>query len=677
MDVKDRIKGLFQQAELFVFFFFLITALFLGDGKQPFVDVWFALGILMMYGVRYYQRGKLDLRSLPRLINFAWGALIFYYIILTPFSDSAGYSITATARLIEAYLVYMMFTTISSEKTTALFTKGLLFVGVVATLASFVFLLSPSLANFLPPMSLLYATYGHNHLADLLLFVFPVAIGLVEKKKNVPIIGLLVLFTIGMILTFARGAWVLLVLYLVFLYLRDKNLYLKKIVLVGAAVLVAVFLSLSLLSRNGASAVLAKKAPQLVRLIQKPSLLADGRWEYWRQAIEAIKERPLFGSGPGTFYLESKRLQKAPSSYSWFAHSFPLETMVEVGIVGLFVFIVLICFLFRNSARHPFFWGAVLVFIYSFYEFTLDYTVMWLLVWAALGALTKHNVQTPNRRKINVVACVGGLTTIALFYVSSIGSTAATVLGSQNPAFFLAPHSINTAKEFLEEQKEEEVVVRAATIEIINFFHKRDPEISFDLAKALPDEEEGKSRYFLNSIQLDSVNTEYYKDTIEYLEKRGDKKETVELLVKIIEVLSPNVIHDDPALLNVITENDVVDIILSRVGVWRQTNNPTLGLSKLFYLTGLDLLNVASDKTRLLWRLARDLSPEWSYFHIELASLESHMFADAVGAAATLRYCEGNINAAKHCRMFTKDNLPVVGSMMENIKSVPRITSGL
>jgi len=38
MNVKDRIKGLFQQAEFVVFFFFLTTSLFLGDGKQPFGD---------------------------------------------------------------------------------------------------------------------------------------------------------------------------------------------------------------------------------------------------------------------------------------------------------------------------------------------------------------------------------------------------------------------------------------------------------------------------------------------------------------------------------------------------------------------------------------------------------------------------------------------------------------
>jgi len=666
MNVKGLLHRAFQRAifitskniELAVFFFFLTTSLFLGDGKQAFVDVWWALGILIMYGARYYQRGKFDLQPLPRQIGLAWTALTLYYIILTPFSDSAGYSITATIRLIEAYLAYLMFYTISSDpfdklrvNFIKLFTKGLLFVGVVATLASFVFLLVPSWASFLPPMNLLYATYGHNHLADLLLLIFPLLIAQLQHKQSKLLWFLLIFFTVGILLTFARGAWLLLVFYLLFLAWRSKNVTVRRAGLSVAAVIVVTFLLVAL-----------RGIPT-----QKPSLLADGRWEYWRQAVEAIKERPLFGSGPGTFYLESKRLQAAPSSYSWFAHSFPLQITVETGMAGFSLFFILLYLVLRRVNANPLLWGTMLVFMYSFYEFTLDYISMWLLVWAALGVLIKHNVQRPTHLK----TVISALIVLALFYVSGVGSLGASVLGNKTIVFFLAPYDANITKGLLGEREEGGAVVKAATPVIVNFFHKRDPEISFALAKALPDEEEGKRRYFLNSIQLDSMNTGYYKDTIEYLEKQGDKKEMVKLLVKIIKALSPSVVHDDPALLKVITEKDVVDIIFSKVGVWRQTNNPTLGLSKILYFTGLDLLTVAPDKTRLLWRLTRDLSPEWSYFHIELASLESHAFVDNAGAAVTLRDCKKHINSAKHCGMFKADSLPFVGSMTENIKLAP------
>mgnify|MGYP001579160784 FL=1 len=367
MIVKGNIKRFLQQAlsvfqnngEVVIFFFFLLASLFLGDGKQPLVDVWWALGILTMYGARYYQRGKLDLQPLSRPTGFLWSALIVYFIILIPFSDSAGYSISATMRLIEGYLVYVMFHAVASEPrgnvSTAsplkgspvdLFARGLLFVGVVATSASFVFLLYPSFARLLPPMNLLYANYGHNHLADLLLFIFPVAIGLVEKKKNTWVFGALGLFSVGMLLTFARGAWVLLVFYLLFLVVGSKSQLIRRVGLSVAAASVAALLTVSLVSLRGApqgSGLMARLASQT----QKSSLLQDGRWEYWGQSIEAIKERPLFGSGPGTFYLESKRLQSRPNSWSWFAHSFPLQTTTEIGFVGTLIFLFLIYIMLR------------------------------------------------------------------------------------------------------------------------------------------------------------------------------------------------------------------------------------------------------------------------------------------------------------------------------------------
>ena len=512
MNVKEKIKGLFQQAELVIFFFFLITSLFLGDGKQPFVDVWWALGILMMCGTRYYQRGKLDCRPLPHPIGFAWMALLFYYVVVTPFSDSAGYSITATVRLIEAYLVYIMFATVSSERATSLFTKGLLFVGVVTTLASFVFFLVPSWVSFLPPMNLLYATHGHNHLAGLLLFVFPVAIGLVDRKRNVGTIGILVLFVIGLILTFARGVWVLLVLYLIFIYLKNKSPYLKKVALVGATILVVVFIALSLLSRNGVGTALTQKTPPLARLIQKPSLLADGRWEYWRQAVEAIKERPLFGSGPGTFYLQSKRLQAAPSSYSWFAHSLPLETVVEVGVVGFSLFLVLLYLVFRRANTNPLLWGTILVFMYSFYEFTLDYSSMWLLVWAALGVLTKHGAQTPIRLKINAGVPAAALGILVLFYLSAIGSLGASALDNKTLAFFLAPYNM-------------EIVKETRVLSVATAFHNANPEIYSMLIDSV-DDEELKQKNKERLIVLDPWSPSA-DDVAEYHLKRGawDKAE--------------------------------------------------------------------------------------------------------------------------------------------------------
>lgn len=632
-NMKKILELVRKHTELLVLFFFLTTSLFLGDGKQPFVDAWWALGILMMYGVRCYQRGKLDLRPLPRAVGWAWTALIVYYIILIPFSDSAGYSITTTIRLIEAYLVYLVFYTISSEKTVIMFTKGLLFVGVVATLASFVFLLSPSLAGFLPPMSLLYATYGHNHLADLLLFIFPIVIA--QQSWF-----LLILFTIGIMFTYARGVWLLLIFYLLFLVWKSKNIIMRRVSLFVAAATVGALLLVSL-----------RGIPT-----QKPSLLEDGRWEYWRQATEAIKERPFFGSGPGTFFLQSKRLQARPSSYSWFAHSAPLQIAVETGMVGLAIFLFPFWLIFRKSQPNPLLLGVGLVLVYSFYEFTLDYTVMWLLVWAALGTLTKHNTQDRNKSK----AVVAPLIILALFYASSIGSTMASVAGNQKLAFYLAPYDTNATKELLEKQK--------INPPLIMFFHRKNSEVLFAMAQKQPTDGVRCEQLIL----LDKKNNDVQQKCIRLLfdgEKNTEAAKALYLLA--LDIVPKEALWRlSPEDFTNIRFSEGIDYTALDESLF-SAQNKRYGLAKLMYAIGLQVIVDDPQLTKRLWLLARDTSPGWSYFYVELASLDAWVFRDAQSARRRLARCSELKDPRVHCLYVLTHTIPLVGSQKDSIAAIP------
>ncbi|MBI4065123.1 O-antigen ligase family protein [Candidatus Gottesmanbacteria bacterium] len=647
-----------ENTGLSIFFFFLTTSLFLGDGKQPFVDAWWALGILMMYGIRYYQRGKLDLRPLPRSIGYAWISLILYYIILIPFSDSAGYSITATIRLIEAYLVYVMFATISFEKTITLFTKGLLFVGVVATLASFVFLLAPSWTSFLPPMNLLYATYGHNHLADLLLFVFPVAIGVVEKKRTVVSVGLLALFTIGMLLTFARGAWILLVFYLLFLVWRSKNVIARKVGLFVAAVIITTFL---LVSFAGIPT-------------QKPSLLADGRWEYWRQAVEAIKERPLFGSGPGTFYLQSKRLQEAPASFSWFVHSFPLQLAVETGAVGFLIFAFLFYSLLRRiKTTSPLLTGAALVFAYGFYEFTLDYTVMWLLVLAALGALTEHRALASFRVRLNTISVAPALGVLILFYLSSVGSLGASILGYPKLAFLFAPHDENAVKVFLGKQKKKEVSEAGSYIPMITFYHRRHPDILMRFAQNYNDAQNTMAarEYYELAKYRDPYNEEYQRIREKFYLHTGEFWLFFNEYKSIIYEKHPD---QNPNSFNeiVFANEDIAEgpraMLNSQIQINSYSHDET---SINLFLLGFALVDTNPLATKQLFTVARDISPTWSYFHLALSSYYHYYEDQKELAQDVLKNCLRYEYAGDHCADVIKLSIPTLNEIKDYVLTMP------
>ena len=63
---------------------------------------------------------------------------------------------------------------------------------------------------------------------------------------------------------------------------------------------------------------------------------AHGRLGIWRAAVHTATDRPVLGSGAGTFLLASREHQRAEGRVpTRFAHDLPLETWVELGIGGV------------------------------------------------------------------------------------------------------------------------------------------------------------------------------------------------------------------------------------------------------------------------------------------------------------------------------------------------------
>ncbi|GEM_PF-721403 len=664
-----------KNSELAIFFFFLTISLFLGDGKQPFVDIWWALGILTMYGIRYYQRGRLDLRLLPRLIGFAWTTLILYYIVVTFFSDSVGYSITATVRLIEAYLLFVLFYTISSERLITLFTKGLIAVSVVAILASWIFIAFPSLAGFLPLMNLLYASYGHNHLADLLLPIFPLIIAQVQHKPSRWSWFLLFFYTAGTILTFARGAWLILIGYFVFVWTKnrkEKSPHFRILLLVVALVLVVVFSGISIYSSKLGSNETRPSwlPPSISRLIMKPSLQEDGRFEYWRQALIAIRERPWFGSGPGTFYLESKRLQAAPSSYSWFAHSFSLQTLVELGVVGFTIFVTVKLFILlsiwhRVHIKHSsenylsLAIGAALTILYGLYEFNLDYALIFLILWATFGILTGAHTQYDRYRFVTFQQTTVAISLIFLasYYGTYIGSVIRPIL---------APYRADLIEKYIYEidgklSREQKV--------FIEYFHHKNSEVLFAMTRGTSTK---LSIPYIDILAADPKNWDYYREYFKYLKDNGTLRDRMQLLLLLTRNILPREFVFDFRELDLLGKN-TPEALDAKLSLLDESSNMKEALQKIYYFAGLDLLPTDPIVTRRFWTIARDIFPNWGYYHMELAALMRYQFNDKEEAKHVLDECQKFDYARLWCSQTSVNDIPPVGSSQKNIRAIPEI----
>jgi O-antigen ligase len=220
------------------------------------------------------------------------------------------------------------------------------------------------------------------------------------------------LFTIVIVaifLSFSRGALVLYGLYTIgyigYTFNKIRNIRQVTIGFIGS-IFVFSLIGFSLLTvtfRDKAD--LADNLPipnsrvegWIIRQIKKPRLAEDGRLRYWNQALSSIKERPLFGSGPGTFYLLSKRYQTAPNQYSWFAHNSIFQWTAELGIVGLSLYISLFLSMFKEvrksvslnefSAINLLSFGVFLICLNSLYDYTFDFLVIWLIFWNTLAIM--------------------------------------------------------------------------------------------------------------------------------------------------------------------------------------------------------------------------------------------------------------------------------------------------
>lgn len=674
-------KWVWENLLIVIFFIFFTISLFLGDGKQPIVDVWWALGILMLYALRYYQYGKLSLRPLPRLVFFSWSALILFYGVRTIFSDSVGYSISSSIRLIEAYLLYHFFYSISSERIIEAFTKGLMLVGVVAILVSWVFIVFPPWASILPLMNLLYANYGHNHLVGFLLFTFPVVIGQVEKKRTLGSIGLFLLFSIGILLTFARWGWVLFIFYLLVLVWRDKYVMIRRISLLVALTTTLGFFAVSAVSlhlipqNNG-------MLTQVFHLLQKPTLYEDQRWEYWRQSIVAIGERPWFGAGPGTFSLQAKRLQAGPQTWSWFAHSLPLQLTVETGIVGLALFLFLLWVLFFTKL-HPLFikkkinsefaphllWGIILVFFYSLFEFVFDYLTMWLVVIGSCGilrgAFPKKSTKEITQQTGLVVI---GVSILFLYYFSYVGSEVALLTNKfSSVAHKIGAYRVDVALDFINSS------AATADVDKILLFHKLNPEVLVKLAQK-QDEANNTTAAIGNyelTRRLDPYNEEYQQLREKYYLRNDEYWLFFNEYKSSFLKKHPN---HSPSLLNEITfdDKDIVtkhrNLLKSKIKIHSYSYDyPSIN----FFLLGFALVDTNPLAAKQLFIIARNLSPNWSYFHLALSSYYHYYENQKELAQDELKNCLQFLYAKDHCVDVIELSIPTLEEIKDGILTIP------
>jgi O-antigen ligase len=648
------------------FFILLSALLFLGDGKQTVIDSIAAGGILFLFAARaLFEKQKPA--SLSRPIFVAWMILLLFLSVKTVFSDSVGYSITTFVRFIMAYSIFCFFAGAKRGSRHGFFQAGLLF-SVFAAIASFIMVIFEDFGKKLPGMNMLYPAYGHNHVAAILMFSIPLAIETFRREKSVKHAIFLATAAGALLCSFARGAILLFVCYAAFcLTARHDSPFRKKSALIGTIIGCVIFLAASFIPR-------ITRLPLtdfIKRQVIKESILKN-RLPYWKQSMSAFRARPFFGAGPGTFYLLSKRYQERPANYSWYAHSFPLEILAETGIVGLFLFGLLLLSIVKavikkggerdDGEKKALIDGAALTLLYSLFEFNLNFLVIWLLLWATLGILAS---QSKNNKGRNAMLR-GVLFILGTYYVLSVASSVAgVILHNIQLQATIEPHRADLVTEALDQAVKTKKPPPSGLAHIIYVFHKNNPDVLSALAGQAGASKEKAHGYYRQALTADPQNVRALTNYLFFDVKQIQPDELMRFISFYLKTgdnkqVALRALQDG---LMATSEKDFKEFV-------GNPDTPQETLAKATYFLGYNIVHSSPEEARVLWTLARDLAPQWGYFHVELASLEYHTLHDTLRADEVLKDCRIFTYAARQCKeAIIRDIMPE--SQYESVKAIP------
>lgn len=172
-------------------------------------------------------------------------------------------------------------------------------------------------------------------------------------SNNVRIIAgfLLVVFTIALILSFTRAAWVslvgALVLYLI-MYFRVKWQYIFGVIIIGAVYVAISWTDIVMQleqNRQDTSDDLAEHISSISNISTDASNLE--RLNRWNSAFRMFKERPMLGFGPGTYSFmyapyqlsSEKTIISTNAGDMGNAHSEYIGPLAESGVLGMLTFL--------------------------------------------------------------------------------------------------------------------------------------------------------------------------------------------------------------------------------------------------------------------------------------------------------------------------------------------------
>jgi putative inorganic carbon (hco3(-)) transporter len=320
-------------------------------------------GLLLLYLLKYLMGDRLDLKVLRHPVTLAiYFHLAWLFITsLTSTDPLVSFKMLASRIwfIVGFYLLATQLFRVEKQMHTYVWLFIAAFTGVI--IYALINHMQFGLANQVMAHRVANPFYkDHTSYGATLGFLLPVlvALFLFIKRENINLrflMGLLILlFIFATVVSYTRATWVSILASLVFwIILKLKIRF--EIVLVGAALLVGLFLSIRTelvmkleQNRVESSGELSEHVQSISNITTDQSNLE--RLNRWSCALRMWKDKPVFGFGPGTYQFEYGRYQRSyektriSTDFGTMgnAHSEYLGPLAEAGVFGLLSFLLVI-----------------------------------------------------------------------------------------------------------------------------------------------------------------------------------------------------------------------------------------------------------------------------------------------------------------------------------------------
>ncbi len=351
--------------------------------------------------IAYKRKGYL---KIPKTIEFAGVLIIAVMYLLTIFYGiDSGTSVSGVIKIVPVILFYLYWTNVSDKEKSFIWTQ-IPVTGTILTAAAIALYSFESTRELLFRAERLGGTFQYSNTYALFLLIGIIVLLYAEQwqwKEKIEIIVL----TAGIIFTGSRSVTVLSIVTIGIHLIWKHNG--KRFLLIGAAVLVAVMVSVL---------VLGLDIGRLLKLTQDSSTL-NGRFLYWQDALPLLWKHP-FGLGYMGYYFLQSQIQTG-NYVTKFVHNDFLQIGLDAGIIPLLIMIgmVLKTLISKQTKRREKIVLLILS-IHSLFDFDLQFVCMVMIGIMCLEDAGEKTVRKTNKRMIPALAVTGIL---SIYFMAAFG----------------------------------------------------------------------------------------------------------------------------------------------------------------------------------------------------------------------------------------------------------------